>query len=71
MPRQTKAQIAARAAYRIGLLDVMLHPDVMKKFNPPGILIRNMEGEREARLGELQSVGVEYKALEDLTLNGK
>lgn len=71
MPKQTKAQVAARAAYRVGLLDAMLHSEVIEKFKTPGLLVENMKGEREFRLEELESVGVEYKALEDLSLNGK
>lgn len=71
VPRQTKAQVAARAAYRVGLLDVMLHSEVIEKFNTPGALVRNMKGERRWRLEELKEAGVDFKMLEDLTLNGK
>jgi hypothetical protein len=69
MPPQTDAEIAARAAYRIGLLDAMLHEDSIKALTPPGIIVQNMRGERKYRISELESIGVSMEKLEDLTLN--
>jgi hypothetical protein len=56
---------AARAAYRMGLIDAMLHEDNIEKV--PGIFRGVLKGERKFRLRELQEAGAEG-ALEDWTI---
>lgn len=48
---------AAKAAYRIGLIDAMLHPE--SQINLPGIFRQQLQGERAHRLKELQEAGAE------------
>lgn len=59
---------AARAAYRVGLLDALLHSDVREAMKPAGILVRSFEGERHYRFHELESVGIKPEDLEDVRL---
>lgn len=66
--REMDKVAAARAAYRIGLIDALLHEDSREALQPPGIVIRSLEGERVHRLRELSAVGVEESDLEDIKL---
>lgn len=59
---------AAKAAYRLGLIDALLHEDVLEKMGMPGIFIESMKGERSHRLGELASEGVTANDLDDWRL---
>jgi len=59
---------AARAAYRLGLLEAMLHPDTIEALEPPGIIVEQMRGERTWRLLELAGVGLTPEDLDDLRL---
>lgn len=52
-------KIAIHAAYRIAAIDVMLSSDVQGAMPMPGIFIANLEGEREMRLRQLSSAGVD------------
>lgn len=61
-------QTAARAAYRLGLLDALLHPDVVGRVELPGIFVRSMTGERQYRMDELKSVGIDLDTFSDLNL---
>lgn len=53
---------AAKAAYRIGLIDAMLHPDNIQQL--PGIFRESLKGERAHRLKELQEATQTDNALE-------
>lgn len=57
---------AARAAYRLGMLDALLHPETGLEL--PGILRRSLKGEREYRIAELNEIGVKVDDLKDLAL---
>lgn len=67
-PQDTKQRAAARAAYRIGMLDAMLHPDVLDGVDVPGIFKEQMRNEREYRLRELAAEGVTADDLADMRL---
>jgi hypothetical protein len=68
---QSAAEVAARAAYRLGLLDAMLHKDVVEALKPPGIIVESMRGEREHRIRELSSVDVSMDSLSEFLLEDK
>lgn len=67
--KATEVEQAARAAYRMGLIDAILHPDVKDALAPPAIVIESLKGEAKVRRGELGAVGVEMSALADMRLN--
>ena len=60
---------AARAAYRLGLIECMLHPDTQAAMDLPGIFVESIKGEREHRLAELADAGIDPDdALADIRL---
>ncbi len=67
-PVREAARMAARAGYRLGMLEAMLHPDTIKALEPPGILIENMKGEHTWRLMELAACELVPEDIADLRL---
>jgi hypothetical protein len=65
---RTSEQLAARAAYRLGLLDALLHEDVQNALKPAGIMVNSLTNERDYRLNELRETGVDTGSLSDLRL---
>lgn len=65
---EINTRIAARAAYRLGMLDALLHPDVIGTLMPAAIVTESLTGEREHRLHELEHVGIRRDDLSDLEL---
>lgn len=68
MPIYNREEVAARAAYRIGLLEAMLHPDTIEALKPPGIIEAQFRGELAFRKLELEEAGVKYEVIEDMSL---
>lgn len=68
MTDQTQEEIAARAAFRLGIVEAMLaaHRDKETNLDLPGIFVAQLEGERNYRRLELRSAGVDPEVLNDL-----
>jgi len=60
---------AAIAAYRLGCLDAMMHPDVQKVMNTPGVFREAFDNERDFRGNQLYENGVDWEIyLKDVRL---
>jgi hypothetical protein len=69
MDNNSDTHAAVRAAYRLGVLDVLLHEDVIGSLNPPALITASLTGERQARMNALESLGIDWReALEGVTL---
>lgn len=68
MADQTQEEIAARAAFRLGIVETMLacHKDPETNLDLPGIFVEQLNGERNYRRLELRSSGVDPEVLSDL-----
>jgi hypothetical protein len=58
----------AYAAYRIGIIDAMLHPEVQESLKMPGIFQEQLKGERRYRVQQLSERDVNTAML---NLEGK
>lgn len=65
-----EVRTAARAAYRLGILDVALDEEVLDVLNvsPKGVIAASLTGERQYRLEALEHVGITRDDLRDLEI---